>query len=70
MYEGQEITYQILTNILQCRSPKPLDQEFFVPENYIPPSEEFHQKILKRIKILMINVLLLQALLELVKVRI
>ena len=50
MYEGQEITYQILTNILQCRSPKPLDQEFFVPENYIPPSEEFHQKILKRIK--------------------
>ena len=50
MYEGQEITYQILTNILQCRSPKPLDQEFFVPENYIPPSEEFHKKILKRIK--------------------
>lgn len=50
MYEGQEITYQILTNILQCRSPKPLDQEFFVPENYIPPSEEFHQNILKRIK--------------------
>lgn len=50
MYEGQEITYQILTNILQCRSPKPLDQEFFVPENYIPPSGEFHQKILKRIK--------------------
>ena len=26
---------------------KPLDQEFFVPENYIPPNEEFHKELME-----------------------
>ncbi len=50
MSEHQEITQNVLNNILQCRSPKPLDQEFFVPPNYVPPCSDFHNNLLNQIK--------------------
>ncbi len=45
-----KITYQGLTNILQCRPPKPLNQDFFVPENYVPPCYKFHNDLMNNIK--------------------
>ncbi|MBD5402534.1 AAA family ATPase, partial [bacterium] len=50
LYSNNKITLEILTNILQCRPPKPLDQEFFIPQNYIPPNMEFHKNIIEQIK--------------------
>lgn len=46
MLHSDSITYNIIKNIIQYRAPKPLDQNFYVPENYFPPSAEFNSRLI------------------------
>ena len=43
------ITYEILQRILYCKPPKPLDQDFMVPDNYVVPDINFHNNLISEI---------------------
>ena len=43
------ITFEILQRILSCKPPKPLDQDFIVPDNYVVPDTNFHNNLISEI---------------------
>jgi len=43
------ITHEVLQSVLSTRRPKPLSQEFYVPEGYQPPDNAFDQEFRKKL---------------------
>lgn len=46
---GGNITYNDLTRVITTKRPKPISQEFEVPEGYAPPDEDFDHDFLERL---------------------